>query len=766
MSLNSDYFILYHGLHFTSAKPVEINTNLNDEHFFEFSALILSLSRKNYTEVESLKNFQHICSSLSSMHIAHINELYSLQSSLIEYFILHKSKSNLEHLHLSFNYLLDEKIIHKEEHARLISLFDPYAFKQETITLVPHAKEEEFKLAKNSILLAISELKSLLIKHEPFDEVITYLNSQKFSVGITGVMNAGKSTLLNALLGEEILGTSMIPETANLSLIKYATKPYAKVAYWNVDEWKGIIHSATDMKLMNDFVQETQEHFKENLESYILKESREDSIEIDDLPSYTSATKSNKLCNLVKHVEIGTDLRFLHDGIEIVDTPGLDDVVVQREEITKAYMSECDLMIHLMNVSQSATSKDIEFIVDSLLYQNISKILIVITRVDMVSKKDVEEVVSYTKSSIAKQLYTANAGSKLDFIMKNIQFVALSAKMALLHKTGREKEALEAGYSLEQTGIGKVEAYLNETLYSKNSQKGMLVINSAKKRMSKAVHSFLDSLEFELSLLSKSESELKENLSKMQIKRKKDMKRIEALNTDISVYEEELYRYQKSQKSFLNKGLVKLQSVIKQRLMDETRYSLEKEKKTSTQSRYKSIIDAALKHGVLDVVRDYRYDFLKRSKKVEQALLSQYKDIFVSIEECETLFMGAFEKGFISHNDEVLVSKISQVLVKSTIKNLIDIDQELSLILKDEFYYIEELVSNRAEVLGENLLETFFIQFKNEINNYLNQLDDDENSINRSMELLSDDTSSRNNQSLELHKKIKRIRLISSGCGL
>ena len=58
----------------------------------------------------------------------------------------------------------------------------------------------------------------------------------------------------------------------------------------------------------------------------------------------------------MKYVELGSKLDFLSDGIEIVDTPGLDDPVIQREEITKSiFISACDMMLHLMNVSQSAT---------------------------------------------------------------------------------------------------------------------------------------------------------------------------------------------------------------------------------------------------------------------------------------------------------------------------------------------------------------------------------------------------------------------------
>ena len=56
------------------------------------------------------------------------------------------------------------------------------------------------------------------------------------------------------------------------------------------------------------------------------------------------------------------------------------------------------MLFHLMNVSQSASQKDIEFLVDALLYQNITKLLIVITRADTVDKKALDEVIAYTKA--------------------------------------------------------------------------------------------------------------------------------------------------------------------------------------------------------------------------------------------------------------------------------------------------------------------------------------------------------------------------------
>lgn len=96
--------------------------------------------------------------------------------------------------------------------------------------------------------------------------------------------------------------------------------------------------SANSLESMRDFVDETNRVFGENLKNYVQETSRFDEVDINDLKSYTSAEHSAKKCNLVKYVELGSNLKFLSDGIEIVDTPGLDDPVIQREEITKSIL--------------------------------------------------------------------------------------------------------------------------------------------------------------------------------------------------------------------------------------------------------------------------------------------------------------------------------------------------------------------------------------------------------------------------------------------
>ena len=422
MSLANDYFLLYHGITFEQNLDIEPVEKTINEEIFTIYALIISATRKNYDKYLPLTSFKTLCQQIKVKSPSNINELNHLQHNLVESIILNKSKQNISILHSSFEYLKSENIINKENYDKLISLFD---YKELDIVdeevLVSTSKIDEelekssFKELKSTIEELISELQNDITNEEISNEIKAtkdYLNTQKFSIGITGVMNAGKSTMLNALMGREILGSAVVPETANLTIVKHNPTDNAKVFYWNQQEWDRIKKSAEQLESMRDFVNETNKIFGDELKNYIRPVSRFDEVDINDLSSYTSAEASGKKCNLVKYVELGSKLDFLSDGIEIVDTPGLDDPVIQREEITKEYISQCDMMLHLMNVSQSATLKDVEFIIDALLYQNISKLLIVITRADTVSKEQLDEVIKYTKSSIERQLRAQNKDSQ------------------------------------------------------------------------------------------------------------------------------------------------------------------------------------------------------------------------------------------------------------------------------------------------------------------------------------------------------------------
>ena len=777
MSLANDYFLLYHGITFEQNLDVEpIETKINEEIFTIF-ALIISATRKNYDKYLALTSFKTLCQQINVKSPSNNNELNHLQHNIVEAILSNRSKQNISVLHSSFEYLKDESILNSENYTKLISLFD---YKELDLVEIEtkisdEIKDEDtnkssFKELKTTVEQLIAELKNDLNNQEILDELnntSTYLNNQKFSIGITGVMNAGKSTMLNALMGREILGSAVVPETANLTIVKHNPTDNAKVFYWNQQEWDRILKSAEQLESMRDFVNETNRIFGDELKNYIKPVSRFDQVDINDLSSYTSAEASGKKCNLVKYVELGSKLDFLSDGIEIVDTPGLDDPVIQREEITKEYISACDMMLHLMNVSQSATLKDVEFIIDALLYQNISKLLIVITRADTVSKEQLDEVIKYTKSSIERQLKAQNKDSQLDYILKTIKFIPISGKMALLHRTGREQEAIDAGYSIEDTGILEIEKYLNETLFGSNSQKGELVIQSSKNQLQKIIEKQNSFYNYELILLSKSKDELEKELEEFNKKKVVNTRIFQAMNEDINYYKNDAKEYITSLETFVQSELLELQTVIKQRVVSDVRYSFEKTKKRPENSRIKVIVETAIKDGIIDVIRDYRYKFIKKSQTIGEQCEQKYHDMGFTIGhknenfDARGFFQDDFKSGFLTSNNEVLISQVIDVVSKSKESKMNELDREIELLIKNQFTSIEADIKAKAKKVSSLLIESFFSTLNAPLKTFEQKLKNDEEMLQKQINSFEENDKNKAQLSIDIHKNIKKLENVA-----
>ncbi|MFW2351932.1 dynamin family protein [Aliarcobacter butzleri] len=777
MSLVNDYFLLYHGITFEqNLDTEEIDTILNEDTFTIF-ALILSATRKNCDKYLPLTSFKTLCQQINVKSPSNITELNHLQHNIVDTISRNKTKNNITILHSSFEYLKNENILNNEHYNKLLSLFDLKELnvteEQNHISVqkIDDEHKSSFKDLKHNLENIINELKTDLTNKEILGELENthnYLNNQKFSIGITGVMNAGKSTMLNALMGREILGSAVVPETANLTIVKHNPTDNAKVYYWNEQEWDRIKKSASQLESMKDFVEETNRIFGDNLKNYIRPVSRFDEIDIKDLSSYTSAEASGKKCNLVKYVELGSKLDFLSDGIEIVDTPGLDDPVIQREEITKEYISQCDMMIHLMNVSQSATLKDVEFIIDALLYQNISKLLVVITRADTVSKEQLEEVIKYTKTSIEKQLKAQNKDSQLDYILKTIRFIPISGRMALLHRTGREKEALDAGFTIEDTGILEIEKYLMDTLFGTNSQKGELVVQSTKNQLQKVIEKQISFNNYELTLLSKSKEELEKELEEFNKKKAVNTRIFQAMSEDITYYKNDAKSYIDSLETFLESELIDLQTVIKQRVVSDVKYSFEKMKKRPENSRIKVIVETAIKDGIIDVIRDYRYKFIKKSQTIGEQCEQKYHDLGFAIGhknenfDARGFFQEDFKSGFLTSNNEVLISQIIDAVSKSKDSRINELDREIEALISTQFTSIEDDLKVKAKKVSNMLIDSFFTTLNAPLKQFEQKLKNDEETLQNQLNSFEENDKNKDVISINIHKNIKKLENISA----
>ena len=259
-----------------------------------------------------------------------------------------------------------------------------------------------------------------LIEHDVQDILNTDRNMK---VGIIGGIKAGKSTFLNALIfdGESVLPQAATPMTAALTRMVYSEKKnYAKIHFYTKDGWAGIKRLAEEFdekldhlvaeklrekqkalermqKFKNMQSSSSQSHAievtpaeKERLKKKLpesLRSSRQlvdmalknrldaekylgTEGEIDlgtdihqGLADYVGA--KGRFTPIVSYIELGLDNSLLK-GMEVIDTPGLDDPVIARSKVTKNYLAHCDVVFVLSRGSAFLTGED-KKLIDSVL---------------------------------------------------------------------------------------------------------------------------------------------------------------------------------------------------------------------------------------------------------------------------------------------------------------------------------------------------------------------------------------------------------------
>lgn len=259
-----------------------------------------------------------------------------------------------------------------------------------------------------------------LIEHDVQDILNTDRNMK---VGIIGGIKAGKSTFLNALIfdGESVLPQAATPMTAALTRMVYSEKKnYAKIHFYTKDGWAGIKRLAEEFdekldhlvaeklrekqkalermqKFKNMQSSSSQSHAievtpaeKERLKKK-LSESLRSSRQLVDmalknrldaekylgtegeidlgtdihqgLADYVGA--KGRFTPIVSYIELGLDNSLLK-GMEVIDTPGLDDPVIARSKVTKNYLAHCDVVFVLSRGSAFLTGED-KKLIDSVL---------------------------------------------------------------------------------------------------------------------------------------------------------------------------------------------------------------------------------------------------------------------------------------------------------------------------------------------------------------------------------------------------------------
>lgn len=181
------------------------------------------------------------------------------------------------------------------------------------------------------------------------DRFMDMCQNPEFHIAFVGAIKAGKSTLINALLGQDLASTAVTPETAALTKFKAADKQnYVKLTFYTKDEWQVLWNSVRDSKaevFMQEYNALNADMEKDNwLDKEPITETFDDIKDLkEEIKKWTSSKKATHY--FVKEVEVGIVNSNIPQGVVFVDTPGLDDPVKYRSDITRTYIDRANAVL-------------------------------------------------------------------------------------------------------------------------------------------------------------------------------------------------------------------------------------------------------------------------------------------------------------------------------------------------------------------------------------------------------------------------------------
>ncbi len=259
----------------------------------------------------------------------------------------------------------------------------------------------------------------LHFENERLQEINDRLSGSRFHLATLGQFKRGKSTLLNALLGEKVLPSAVLPLTSIPTFINWSPERKITVNYKNGKS--------------EEFSANTADEASAILAKYVTEEG-------------------NPLNRLnVASVNLGHPSPLLHNGVVLIDTPGIGSTFEHNTEVTMKFLPQCDAALFLISADPPITQVEIEFL--QLIQPRVAHLFFIINKIDYLNEEEQKSVANFLENILKERLK----------ITGNAQIFSVSAKQGLDAKLNQNIDLWESN------GLAAVEKHLLNFLVEQKS---------------------------------------------------------------------------------------------------------------------------------------------------------------------------------------------------------------------------------------------------------------------------------------------------------
>jgi ribosome biogenesis GTPase A len=277
----------------------------------------------------------------------------------------------------------------------------------------PATNLREYVAAKQDVTDVVRRARHLLRSNERTElvdasqELLVKLAEDRFNLAVVGQFKRGKSSLMNAVIGRDLLPTGLLPLTSVITALRYG--PHEGV--WLRRQNSRFEQQVSTRELAN-FVTERGNPGNEKG----LVEARV------ELPS-----------------------RFLRRGLYFVDTPGVGSARIENTATAYDFLPQADAVVFVTSVEAPLSDSEERFLAE--VREHVSKLLIVVNKIDMTLPSEREEVTAYVRTRMTEILES-----------DEIRVFPISAREALEAKVAGDERRLK------ESGLPEFEAALTSFL--------------------------------------------------------------------------------------------------------------------------------------------------------------------------------------------------------------------------------------------------------------------------------------------------------------
>lgn len=202
------------------------------------------------------------------------------------------------------------------------------------------------------------------------------ISSRKYIAAIIGEFKRGKSSLINAIVGADILPTDILPMTAVVTRVVYGTKRKILIKYKDGRSQERAIEELVDFATKYDLEKE-------------------------------------KTALSVQEIEVSYPSVFCKNNIELLDTPGLNDNE-SMSYVTRGVMGDIDAAIMVISAKEPLSMTEQNLIIDLIQQPNIRHIVFVVTFIDaMESENDKDKIIEFIRGRLSNELLVRSKDNEL-----------------------------------------------------------------------------------------------------------------------------------------------------------------------------------------------------------------------------------------------------------------------------------------------------------------------------------------------------------------